>query len=61
MILDKISSNVINDVISAEIPDGNVYKGLYDIVVKSMIHRPCGALNEKSQCMAKGRWTKQYS
>jgi len=33
----KITSNEINDVISAEIPDENVDKGLYDIVVKHMI------------------------
>ena len=51
---DEITSNEIDDVISAEIPDENVDKGLYDIVVKYMIHRPCGALNEKSPCMAKG-------
>ena len=24
------------------------------------MHGPCGALNEKSPCMAKGRWKKQY-
>ena len=57
---NKISSNEIDDVISAEIPDENVDKGLYDIVVKNMIHGPCGALNENSPCMAKGRCTKQY-
>ena len=51
----KINSNKIDDVVSAEIPDENV-----DIVVKNMIHRPCGALNENSPCMAKGRCTKQY-
>ena len=45
--------------ISAEIPDENVDKGLYDIMVKNMIHGPCGAVNEKSTCMAKGRCTKQ--
>ena len=56
----KITSNEIDDVISAEIPDENVDKGLYDIVVKNMIHGPCGALNENSPCMAKGRCTKQY-
>ena len=31
---DKITSNEIDDVISAEIPDENVNKGLYGIVVK---------------------------
>ena len=31
---NKITSNEIDDVISAEIPDENVDKGLYDIVVK---------------------------
>ena len=56
----KITSNEIDDVISAEIPDENVDKGLYDIVVKNMIHGPCGALNKNSPCMAKGRCTKQY-
>ena len=34
----KITSNEIDDVISTEIPDENVDKGLYDIVVKNMIH-----------------------
>ena len=57
---DKITSNEIDDVISAEVPDENVDKALYDIVVKNMIHGPCGALNEKSSCVAKGRCTKQY-
>ena len=58
---NKITSNEIDDVISAEIPDETVDKGLYDIFVKNMIHGPCGALNEKSPCMAKGKCTKQYS
>ena len=52
---DKITSNEIDDVISTETPDENVDKGLYDIVVKNMIHGPCGALSKKSPCMAKGR------
>ena len=56
----KITSNEIDDVISAEIPDKNVDKGLHDIIVKNMIHGPCSALNENSPCMAKGRCTKQY-
>ena len=57
---DKITSNEIDDVISAEILAENVDKGLYDILVNNMIHGPCGALNEKSPYMVKGRRTKQY-
>ncbi|XP_065557618.1 LOW QUALITY PROTEIN: glycine--tRNA ligase-like [Artemia franciscana] len=57
---DKITSNEIDDVFSAKIPDENVDEGLYDIVVENMIHGPCGALNEKLPCMAEGRCTKQY-
>ena len=57
---DKITSNEIDDLISTEIPEENVDKGLYGILVKKMIHGPCGALDEKSPYMAKGRCTKQY-
>ena len=57
---DKITSNEIDDVISPEIPNENVDKWLYDIVVKNMIHGPYSALNEKSPCMAKGSRTQQY-
>ena len=57
---DKITSNEIEDVISAKIPDEYVDKGLYYILVKNMIYGPCGALNEKSLSMATGRCTKQY-
>ena len=50
---DKITSNEIDNVISAEILDENVDKGLYDIVVKNRMHGRCGALNEKSPCQRK--------
>jgi len=46
--LIKISSNEIDDVISAEIFDVDVDRGLHDIVVKNMIHGACGELNENS-------------
>ena len=59
-LFDKITSNEIDDVISAEIPDVDVDRGLHDIVVKSMIHGPCGELNQTSPCMDRGRCTKQY-
>ena len=59
-LFNKISSNEINDVISAEIPNVNVDKGLHDIVVKLMIHGPCGELNDNSPCIDRGKRTKQY-
>ena len=57
---DKTTSNEIDSVISAEIPDENVDNVYMVLWLKNMIHGPCGALNEKSPCMAKGRCTKQY-
>ena len=50
---DKITSNEIGDVISAEIPDEKADMGLYDIVVKKMIHGACGALDEKHHAWPK--------
>jgi len=44
---DNFTSNKIDDVFSTKIPDENVDKGLYNIVVKNMKHGPCGTLNEK--------------
>ena len=38
----------------------DVDRGLHDIVVKNMIHGPCGELNENSPCMDRGRCSKQY-
>ena len=59
-LFNKIASNDIDDVISAEIPDVDVDRDLHDILVKNMIHGPCGELNENSPCMDRGRCTKQY-
>ncbi|XP_016854588.2 uncharacterized protein LOC107983828 [Anolis carolinensis] len=56
----KITSNEIDKVISAEIPDPNVDQELHDIVTKNMIHGPCGVLNPKSPCMKDGTCTKRY-
>ena len=59
-LFNKIASNGIDDVISAEIPYVDVDRGLHDIVVKNMIHGPCGEQNENPPCMDRGRCTKQY-
>ena len=47
-LFDKISSNEIDDVISAKIPDVDVDRSLHDIVVKNMIRGSCSELNENS-------------
>ncbi|KAI8120455.1 hypothetical protein CVS40_8291 [Lucilia cuprina] len=56
----KIRPYQIDAIISAEIPNPEMDKGLYDIVVKNMIHGPCGSLNPTSPCMKNGKCTKKY-
>lgn len=56
---EKLRSHQIDDLISAELPDPNVDKPLYDTITKRMIHGPCGALNSLWPCM-KRKCTKKY-
>lgn len=53
-------SDQIDKIISAEIPDPNNDKSLYDIIVKNMIHGPCGPENPQCPCMKGGKCTKKY-
>jgi hypothetical protein len=46
--------------ISAEIPDPNKYPRLHEIVVKHMIHGPCGVLNRNCPCMVDGQCRFRY-
>ncbi|GFT84314.1 hypothetical protein TNCV_1609551 [Trichonephila clavipes] len=56
----KLLPNQINNIISAEIPDPEEDKNLYDTIIKNMIHGPCGARNPASPCMQNGKCTKKY-
>ncbi|GFR30276.1 helitron_like_N domain-containing protein [Trichonephila clavata] len=58
--MEKITPNRIDEIISAEIPDIEIDKDLHDIVSKNMIHGPCGSLNNNSLCMPDGKCTKRY-
>ncbi|RCV32730.1 hypothetical protein SETIT_7G026900v2 [Setaria italica] len=41
--------------ISAEIPNPNKYPWLHELVVKHMMHGPCGTLNKNCLCMVDGQ------
>lgn len=57
---EKISSNEIDDVILAEIPDEEEDPGLHKVVIKDMVHGPCGILNKNSLCMVDEKCSKRY-
>ena len=59
-LLDKITPDQLDEVISAEIPDPEIDQGLFEIVTKFMIHGPCGVFNKKCLCMKDGRCSKRY-
>ena len=48
---NKIRTDQIDKVISAEIPDPNADPQLYTIVTNHLIHGPCAPIDPKCQCM----------
>ncbi|GBP04279.1 hypothetical protein EVAR_6503_1 [Eumeta japonica] len=57
---DKIYPTDIDKIIQAEFPNPQNDPELYNIVVKNMIHGPCGPLNLNAPCMSDGKCTKKY-
>ncbi|XP_075099108.1 uncharacterized protein LOC107798197 [Nicotiana tabacum] len=47
-----------NNIISAEIPDENAEPDLHSLVLKHMMHGPCGNLNPTNSCMKKKGYCK---
>lgn len=56
----KIQPDEIDCLISAELPDQDHDPILHDIVMKNMIHGPCGKYNMSAPCMINGICTKRY-
>ncbi|XP_062518309.1 uncharacterized protein LOC134193499 [Corticium candelabrum] len=56
----SIHADDIDAAISAELPDPNSDKVLFDIVMTNMIHGPCGRMDKHSPCMRDGACTKRY-
>lgn len=59
-LIDRIRPDRIDTIISAESPDPDHEKVLYDIVCKNMIHGPCGQLNPRCVCMVDKVCSKKY-
>ena len=57
---DKVHLENIDSVISAEIPSRQRDPKLHELVIKHMIHGPCGPFNPVSPCMRNGKCDKQF-
>lgn len=58
---DKIRSiEMLDRIVSCEIPDPNVHPRLYFAIQKLMVHGPCGEQNPVSSCMIEGTCSKLY-
>ena len=58
---DKLrTGELVDGVVCAEIPDPDTHPRLHSIVMKSMIHGPCGKENPTSICMEKGKCKKKF-
>ncbi|XP_046668407.1 uncharacterized protein LOC124359579 [Homalodisca vitripennis] len=59
-LLEKIQPDQVDDIICAEIPDPETDPDLDNVVIKNMIHGPCGVINPQSPCMVNSACSKRY-
>ena len=57
---DKVKPAEMDSITSAEIPDKDADPYLYDVIMTTMLHGPCGHLNPRQVCMKDGHCTKNY-
>lgn len=57
---EKIQTDQIDNIISAELPNHTEDPILFEIISKNMIHGPCGTINMSSPCMKDGKCQKRY-
>ena len=57
---NKIHASQKDSFLSAEIPNKLIDPELYEIIIKQMIHGPCGRMNMNSPCMKNGKCTKHF-
>ena len=59
--LDRLGDpDIVDSVVSAEIPNREEYLELHATVTKCMVRGPCGQLNPRSPCMAENVCTKGF-
>ncbi|XP_073301543.1 uncharacterized protein [Primulina huaijiensis] len=54
------SSDMFDNFVSAELPNKNTHPCLFKLVVRHMMHGPCGNSNKKNSCMVEGRCKNRY-
>ncbi|XP_073136846.1 uncharacterized protein [Henckelia pumila] len=54
------NTDQFDDYVSAELPQKEKNPRLFDLVVKHMMHGPCGHLNSKNSCMIAGQCKSHY-
>ncbi|XP_074318340.1 uncharacterized protein LOC141655147 [Silene latifolia] len=57
---EEVSTDFIDTILHAEIPDKNKEPRLYEIVSRSMVHGPCGKDGPNCPCMMNDVCTKKY-